>query len=124
MSHFIEKCHDCKAIISQCKCPSVDKEVRWSVCEKCKFAGMQTWHDEIEKAMKENGDSFDNLVGSTLSDVKLHKKFGGSDRTVGKPFTLWTKDWVYFPLWYDNQEWAGSAPRYPGGKAMDHQGGC
>jgi hypothetical protein len=34
--HFIEKCKECKKIISQCRCPSKDKEERWSLCAECK----------------------------------------------------------------------------------------
>jgi len=36
MNHFIEKCESCTTVISQCRCPSKDKEVRYSKCEKCK----------------------------------------------------------------------------------------
>lgn len=36
MSHFIENCKNCKKVISQCRCPSPDKEQRWGVCESCK----------------------------------------------------------------------------------------
>ena len=36
MIHFIEKCYECKAIISQCRCPSKDKELRWGICDDCK----------------------------------------------------------------------------------------
>ena len=33
--HFVEKCSKCKIVITQCRCPSKDKLVRWSVCSKC-----------------------------------------------------------------------------------------
>lgn len=35
MSHFIEKCRCCEEVISQCRCPSSDKAIRWSTCRKC-----------------------------------------------------------------------------------------
>lgn len=35
MSHFIETCKYCGTIISQCRCPSPDKEKRIGVCGKC-----------------------------------------------------------------------------------------
>lgn len=38
MNHFIEKCESCTTVITQCRCPSKDKEVRYSRCEKCKAA--------------------------------------------------------------------------------------
>jgi hypothetical protein len=38
MSHFIEKCRECGAVISQCRCPSKDKEVRFGLCDDCKEA--------------------------------------------------------------------------------------
>ena len=36
MSHFKEVCSDCKKIITQCRCPSTDKQVIYSVCKECK----------------------------------------------------------------------------------------
>lgn len=35
-NHFIELCSECGTVISQCRCPSNDKEKRYSICEKCK----------------------------------------------------------------------------------------
>lgn len=34
--HFIEKCIICGIVISQCQCPSKDKEIRYSLCKSCK----------------------------------------------------------------------------------------
>lgn len=36
MNHYIERCRECKNIISQCRCMSCDKELRWSLCANCK----------------------------------------------------------------------------------------
>lgn len=36
MSHFIEICKVCECVISQCRCPSPDKEKRYGVCNACK----------------------------------------------------------------------------------------
>lgn len=33
--HYIQKCRICGTVISQCRCPSKDKEERWGYCEKC-----------------------------------------------------------------------------------------
>ena len=83
-----------------------------------------TWRKEIELAMHKVEDSFENMEHSTLTCEELDKPFddcfGG---THGEPFTLWTKDFVYFPLCYEGAEWAGSAPRWPCDIAMRHQGG-
>ena len=35
MSHFIKKCLQCKAVITQCRCPSKNKEERWDICSDC-----------------------------------------------------------------------------------------
>lgn len=35
MSHFIEKCKHCNCVITQCRCASTNKEIRWGVCEQC-----------------------------------------------------------------------------------------
>jgi len=36
MSHFIEVCKYCGDVISQCRCPSPNKEKREGVCNRCK----------------------------------------------------------------------------------------
>ena len=36
MGHFIEKCRECGTVISQCRCMSKDKTVRYGICNKCK----------------------------------------------------------------------------------------
>lgn len=38
MPHYIEYCKLCQEVISQCRCPSSDKEVRWGLCCECKKA--------------------------------------------------------------------------------------
>lgn len=35
MSHFIETCKYCGTVISQCRCPSPNKEKRVGVCNNC-----------------------------------------------------------------------------------------
>jgi len=34
--HYIKKCKYCKIAMGQCRCPAQNKEIRYSVCEKCK----------------------------------------------------------------------------------------
>ena len=69
-------------------------------------------------------DSWDNVVSTWLSyangvlsdnkmddlDVLFEKGFGGPE---GRPFIMWTEDWVYFPLEYDGAETVRSVPRNP-----------
>lgn len=35
-AHFMTKCKICFDIIAQCRCPSLEKYVELSVCDKCK----------------------------------------------------------------------------------------
>lgn len=97
---------------------------------------MATWRELITETMKENGDTWEDVI-----DFKLSKgayRWGGEDKREpsldesfdsgyggeeGCSFQLWTKNNVYFPICYDGAEWCGSASRNPNGKALDHQGG-
>lgn len=82
------------------------------------------WKKSIQIEMESNGDSFANVVSSTLSEEELNHNFdAGYGLEEGKPFTLWTNDYVYFPVMYDGSEWCGSVPRNPNGVATEHQGG-
>ena len=33
--HFVEYCTECKKVISQCRCMSNDKTVKYSICKEC-----------------------------------------------------------------------------------------
>lgn len=82
-----------------------------------------TWRELISDEMLKTGESFDDIVSCTLTDKELDVEFdngyGGSE---GRPFTLWTANFVYFPLVYDGAEWVGSVPRNPNGVATEHLG--
>lgn len=83
-----------------------------------------TWRELIEQEMKQHGESFDDVVGSTLSDNGLDEPFTpGSSIVEGVSFTLWTEDRVYFPTRYDGSEGVGSVPRDPNDEATSHIGG-
>ncbi len=44
MSHFIERCRFCYAVIAQCRCGSLAKEERLGVCETCKTVrAVRSW---------------------------------------------------------------------------------
>ena len=38
MTHFIEKCKECEKVISQCRCPDLNKTIRWGICKECSMA--------------------------------------------------------------------------------------
>lgn len=82
------------------------------------------WREMLDEAFSETGDSWENVISSTLSDEELDSKFDrGYGGTEGKPFTVWTHKNVYFPICYDGAEWAGHASRNPDGLPTEHQGG-
>lgn len=86
---------------------------------------MATWRTEILKTMAVNGDIYDdNAFYSTLTDTELDEEFDkGFEGPNGESFTVWTSEWVYFPVCYDGLEWCGSVPRNPNGSPTVHQGG-
>lgn len=99
---------------------------------------MATWRELIAAAMqkdddededdyygcKGSGDIWVDVVACTLTDAELDVEFdSGYGGTEGKPFTLWTKRYVYFPVCYDGAESVGFASRDPDGKPTEHWGG-
>jgi hypothetical protein len=85
---------------------------------------MTTWRAEITETMAEHGETLVDVLHTTLSESDLDVEFdSGYGGTSGKPFTLWTKTRVYFPIQYYGSEWVGSAPRNPSDEALEHQGG-
>jgi len=85
---------------------------------------LTTWRTELEIAFKDRNESFDSVVACTLSEEDLDEEFDDSyGAEEGKPFTLWTREFVYFPCCYDGAEWVGSVSRHPDGNATEHIGG-
>lgn len=35
MEHYIVKCEKCGAVIAQCRCPALDKQIKYSICDAC-----------------------------------------------------------------------------------------
>lgn len=54
-----------------------------------------TWRKEIELCMAANGDSFENICGTNLSNYSLDRVFSKAGENA-LPLRLWTHDWVYF----------------------------
>ena len=83
-----------------------------------------TWRKEITSKMIENDETWDSVESCTLSQENLDIEFDdGFGNSMGKPFTVWTKNFVYFPAVYDGMEWADSVPRNPCNVAKNHVGG-
>ena len=82
------------------------------------------WKSLIAEELKENNDSWDNVVSCTLTEEELLETFyDGYGTEEGKPFTVWTKTRVYFPVCYDGSEWVGSVSRNPDEIPTKHFGG-
>lgn len=82
-----------------------------------------SWREFLEGACKSTGDNFDDLI-TTLSQNEMDEKFDdGYGSLEGRPFTAWSKDYVYFPACYDGAEWVAFVPRNPNGQATEHIGG-
>lgn len=82
-----------------------------------------SWGSMLDKLFKENGDSHENILGMAPANLDLHRTFnsgwGGSN---GKPFTIWTEKYVYFPGVYDGSEWIAFVRRHPCDVATQHVG--
>ena len=82
------------------------------------------WRKEITSQMIENNETWDSVEACTLSQEDLDIEFDdGFGSSMGKPFTVWTKNFVYFPAVYDGAEWVDSVPRNPCSVAKNHVGG-
>lgn len=85
---------------------------------------MANWKTMLTEELQENGESWDDVESNTMTEEQMEKCFdngyGGSE---GIPFTVWTKNKVYFPVVYDGAEWVGSISRNPDGKPTSHHGG-
>lgn len=84
-----------------------------------------TWRELIQKEMKKNNDSFDNIEFSISReenwlDLDFDRGYGFKE---GPPFSLWTKTRVYFPVTYNGSEWCSSVPRNPSEEIIKHIGG-
>ena len=83
-----------------------------------------TWNTLLSEALQKNDESWGDVESSTLSEGEMLTEFdcdyGGVN---GCPFTVWTKNYVYFPACYDGAEWVACVPRNPNGKPTDHIGG-
>jgi hypothetical protein len=83
----------------------------------------ESWRDLISRVVVRNNDSWEGAI-CTLTEEELDIQFdSGYGGVNGEPFTMWTNEYVYFPICYDGAEWCGSAPRNPTVEKLSHQGG-
>lgn len=83
-----------------------------------------SWREMIAIEMEEKKESWKDVEECTLSDDELNFKFdNGYGGTEGIPFTIWTKNRVYFPVCYDGAEWCTSVSRVVDGEPTNHVGG-
>lgn len=86
---------------------------------------MTTWRKELTRTMESTKETLKDIKVNTMTeeemDVEFDRGFGG---TNGIPFTIWTKNYVYFPAKYDGSEWVACIKRNPGKnpKATNHIG--
>ena len=68
----------------------------------------------------------ENVVHASWPSEEFWAEMGRKHLGYGDPegcsFTVWTKDRVYFPAWYDSSEWITSVPRDPCDEATAHVG--
>ena len=84
---------------------------------------MSTWREMITDVMEIYGESFADVVSSTITDEQLDVEFdSGFGSPEGIPFTIWTKNRVYFPHEYDGAESVRSVSRNPDGAPTSHYG--
>jgi hypothetical protein len=84
---------------------------------------MNNWKTMLDEALKEAGESWDDIEANTMNEEEMAKSFdSGYGGIEGQPFTVWTKNSVFFPVCYDGSEWVGRVSRHPDGKPTDHQG--
>jgi hypothetical protein len=85
---------------------------------------MITWREELHRVLAGNGESFDDIISNTMSEEEMDREFSDDWGCIeGSPFTVWTRERVYFPVCYDGSEWISWVSRNPDGKPTNHVGG-
>lgn len=78
----------------------------------------------LSNALKDNGESWDDVEANTMTEEEMAKEFySGFGEPEGRPFTVWTKRSVYFPVCHDGSESVGRVSRHPNGVPTWHLGG-
>ena len=75
---------------------------------------MNCWEKMLTSALEHNGESWDDVLHCTISEVERARMFDpGFGSADGASFTLWTKDWVYSDHEYDGSQWVDEVRRNP-----------
>ncbi len=73
---------------------------------------MTTWHKLISMEFQKNRENWCDVEHSTLTWDELNIKFDDeSTLRIGQPFTIWTRDRVYFPVQVRNKQIVASVSR-------------
>jgi hypothetical protein len=84
---------------------------------------MGNWKKMFECCRQLHNDT-SGIEYNTMTEEEMSHEFDdGYGYIEGIPFTIWTKERVYFPVVYDGSEWVGSVSRNPDKKPTKHQGG-
>lgn len=82
-----------------------------------------TWRRNIIQEMERYGEKLSDIVSSTMTFGEMDTEFDSAyGETEGIPFTIWTKNRVYFPATNDGMEWVASVSRNPDGNPTKHIG--
>jgi hypothetical protein len=77
---------------------------------------MTTWQQLITQELEKNSENWNSIVNFIgLKEGYLYQEFlndFGKRNLDNFCFTIWTVDFVYFPVVYDSVMSCGSAPRY------------
>ena len=83
-----------------------------------------TWKQLIGIELTNRQEKWEDVISCTLLDRELEEPFvAGYGVPNGKPFTLWTRARVYFPVVYKGAEWVSSVSRLPDDVPTSHVGG-
>lgn len=82
---------------------------------------MTTWRVKLDKLMHAHKETWADVVKLAIDEGGLDYEFDdGFGVPEGPPFTLWTKNRVYFPIEYDGAEGVASVPRNPCDERINH----
>lgn len=86
---------------------------------------MTSWKKLIEIELTKNKESWDDIEymcprENNWLDYLFDDDFGSIE---GVPFTIWTKNNIYFPACYDGSEWVEKISRNPTNIPTQHIGG-
>lgn len=80
-----------------------------------------TWKKLISEIMEREGETFSDVISSTLTPAQLGKRFYNCYGEANAPaFRLWTEKRVYFSRDDDGKVSVGCVERNPGGERPYH----